>query len=159
MRARLRSWLAALARRSRLESDMDEELRFHLEARADDLARAGVPRAEAERRARLEFGNVEGYKEHCREARGLRWPDERRQDLRFAFRSFRRNPGFAAVAVVTLALGIGANAALFTLVESVLLRPLAYRDPARLVMVYSVGSFGPFGMERWRIRITSSCAR
>ena len=146
-RARLRSWLGALARRARLESALDEELRFHLEAHADDLARAGMPRAAAERRARLEFGNVEGYKERCREARGLRWPDELRQDLRFAFRSFRRNPGFATVAVVTLALGIGANAAMFTLVESVLLRPLPYRDPARLVMLYSVGSFGPFS---WR---------
>ncbi|PYQ07172.1 MAG: hypothetical protein DMF82_04415 [Acidobacteria bacterium] len=75
----LRSFLASLGRRSRLERDMDAELRFHREARASDLERAGLPRAEAERRARLEFGSVEGYKEGCREARGLRWPDELRR--------------------------------------------------------------------------------
>jgi len=126
---------------------MDAELRFHLEARADDLARGGMPRAEAERRARLEFGGMEGWKEECRQARGLRWPDELRQDLRFALRGLRRNPGFAAVAVLTLALGIGVNTAMITVAESVLRRPLPYRDPARLVMVYSIGSFGPFS---WR---------
>lgn len=144
---RLRSFLASLARRSRLERDMDEELRFHVEARAADLARSGVPPAEADRRARIEFGNVEGYKEGCREERGLRWPDELRQDLRFAFRALRRNPGFAVVAVSTIALGIGVNTAMLTVAESVLRRPLPYRDPSRLVMVYSVGSFGPFS---WR---------
>jgi len=146
-RARLRSFLASLTNRSRLERDLDEELRFHLEARTEDLARAGMPRAEAARRARLEFGGVEAYKEGCREARGLRWLDEARQDLRFALRGLRRNPGFAAVAVLTLALGIGVNTAMLTVAESVLRRPLPYRDPARLVMVHSVGSFGPFS---WR---------
>ena len=144
---RLRSFLASLGGRSRLEHDMDEELRFHLEARAEDLFRAGVPRAEAERRARIEFGSMEGCKERCREERGLRWPDELRQDLRFALRGLRRNPGFAVVAVLTLALGIGVNTAMLTVAESVLRRPLPYRDPARLVMLYSVGSFGPFS---WR---------
>ena len=146
-RARFRSFLASLGHRARLEREMDAELRFHLEARASDLERAGLPRAEAKRRARLEFGSVEGYKEDCREARGLRWPDELRQDLRFALRGLRRNPGFAAVAVLTLALGIGVNTAMLTVAESVLRRPLPYRDPARLVMVYSIGSFGPFS---WR---------
>jgi putative ABC transport system permease protein len=146
-RARLRSFLASLTNRSRLEGDIDEELRFHLEARTEDLARAGMPRAEAERQARLEFGGVEAYKEDCREARGLRGLDEVRQDLRFALRGLRRNPGFAAVAVLTLALGIGVNTAMLTVAESVLRRPLPYRDRGRLVMVHTVGSFGPFS---WR---------
>jgi putative ABC transport system permease protein len=146
-KARLRSLLSALRDRSGLERDIHDELRFHLEARAEDLARSGMPRAEAERQARLEFGSVERYEEDCREARGLRWPDELRQDLRFAIRGLRRNPGFAAVAVLTLALGIGVDTAMLTVAESVLRRPLPYRDPSRLVMVHSVGSFGPFS---WR---------
>jgi putative ABC transport system permease protein len=144
MRARLRSLLNALFRRSRYESELDEELRFHLETRAEQLERSGLGRAEAERRARLELGAVESAKDRCREARGLRWPDEIRQDLRFAFRGFRRNPAFTAVAVLTLALGVGVNAAVFTVVQSVLIRPLPYSEPERVVMVYTVGSFGPF---------------
>jgi hypothetical protein len=92
MRARVRSLLEALFHRSGLEQRMDSELRTHIEAYTHDLIRSGVPRAEAERRARVEFGGMEAVKEECREARGLRWPDELRQNLRYAFRALWKAP-------------------------------------------------------------------
>lgn len=133
MLKRLQLLWRALSRRSTLECDMDDELRFHLESRAADLVRAGLPAHEAARRARLEFGAVEGYKERCREARGLRLFDELRADLRYASRILRASPVFALASIVTLALGIGANTAIFSAVKAVLLNQLPYRDPGRLV--------------------------
>lgn len=135
MRVRIRSISEALFQRSRLEQGMDEELRAHIEAHTEDLIRSGVPRVEAERRARLEFGGLEAVKEDCREARGLRWPDELRQNVRYAFRVLRKAPGFTAAAVLSLAIGIGANTAIFSVISAALIRPLPYTDPGRLVAV------------------------
>lgn len=146
--SRLRSWMRATLFRSRMECEMDSELRFHLEAYAEDLIRSGVPRQEAMRRARLEFGSLEGAKEECREARGATFIETLLEDLRYGVRTMLRAPGFTAIAVVALALGIGANAAIFSVVNAVLLRPLAYKDSARLVTILMNGS-GPVAVANY----------
>jgi ABC-type antimicrobial peptide transport system, permease component len=118
-----------------MESEMDAELRFHIEARAEDLMQKGLSRTEAMRRARIEFGGMDQAREECREARRVGLMENFIQDLKFGVRMLRKNPGFTAVAVLTLALGIGANAAIFTVINTVLLRPLAVRHPEELVAV------------------------
>jgi putative ABC transport system permease protein len=127
-----------------MESEMDAELRFHIETRAEDLVRSGVAQKEAMRRARLEFGAVERVKEEGREARGVNFLDELRRDFHYGARVLRKSPGFALVAVITLALGIGATTAIFSVVNAVLLRPLAIEDPNRVVFLeeYWQGSPG-----------------
>ncbi len=126
--------------RSTMEREIDDELRSHLEHRTDALMRSGLTREEAARRARLEFGAVEACKDRLRDERGWRVGDELRNDARYAWRMLRRNPAFAFVAIATLAIGIGTNAAIFTIVNGVLLRPLPYPDPDRLVMLYESSS-------------------
>lgn len=115
---------------------MDAELRFHIEAYAEDLMRGGVRRQEALRRARLEFGGAERVKEECREARGVVFLESLLQDLRFGLRTLRKSPGFTAVAVLTLALGIGVNTSIFTLLNALLLRPLAVPEAQRVLALF-----------------------
>ena len=127
--ARLRSLGQGLRARGRIESEMDEEIRFHLDCRAADLVRAGMAPEEAARRARVEFGGVEGIKEERRAARGLRLLDEARGDFRYALRSYRRTPGLAAIVIATLAVVVGLGGLGFALVEALLLRPLPVPAP------------------------------
>ena len=134
--SRIRSWLGATLRRSRMESEMDAELRFHVEAHAEDLMRSGVARHEAMRRARLEFGGIERVKEEGREARGVRFLESLAQDLRYGARTLRKSPGFTAVAVFTLALGIAATTVMFSVVYNLLFDPFPYQGADRLVIIH-----------------------
>jgi predicted permease len=115
-----------------MEREMEQELRFHIESYAADLMKQGVPREEAMRRARIEFGGLEMHKEECRASLGLRIWDELFGDLRYALRMMKQSPGFTAVAVLSLALGIGANTAIFTLAKAVLMKTMAVPHSERL---------------------------
>jgi predicted permease len=120
----LRFRIVSLFRRSRVNAEMEEELRSHIQHRADDLERSGLPRAEAERRARIEFGGYQKFKEQCRETVGIHFLETVLQDLRLALHRMGKSPGFTAVAVGTLALAIGANAVVFSVMNGLILRPL-----------------------------------
>jgi predicted permease len=125
-----------------MESEMDTELRFHMEAYAADLVRSGVAPAEAMRRARVEFGGIDRAKEECREARGVHFLETLAQDVRYGVRTLRKSPGFTVLAVLTLALGIGSATAIFSVVYGVLLRPLPYADSNRIMAVFEVNPKG-----------------
>lgn len=127
------TWWKRLWRRQQMEEQLDKELRFHVEQHAADLMAQGLGRGEAWRQAKLELGGPERVKEDCRDARGTRWLEDLWQDFRYAIRTMRQKLGFTAVTLGTLGLGIGATTIMFTLIDGVLLKPLPYRQPDRLV--------------------------
>ena len=144
----LRSWMRAVLHRGDLEDRMKTEMETHLALYEADLRRGGLSADEARKRARAEFGASEARKDECREALGLRIIDELRGDVRYAFRLLRRSPAFTIVALSSLGLGIGANTAIFTLVDTVLMKTLPVDDPKTLFFVdnsggKSGGSSGP----------------
>jgi predicted permease len=129
-------WLRVPRWRPRSEEQLEKELQFHVEQHTADLIARGFPPDEARRQARLGIGGPEQVKEECRDVRRTRWLDDLLQDIRYAFRSLRQRPGFAAVILGTLALGTGATTVMFTVVNGVLLKPLAFPEPERLVRLH-----------------------
>ncbi len=138
--------LRALLRRDAVESELDEELRLHLEREAAKYERSGSTPEEARRRARVALGGVEQVKEDCRDVRGTRWIEDLAQDLRYGIRQLRFNPGFAAVAVCSLALGVGANTAIFQLVNAIRLRTLPIERPWELAEIRIAGGNKGMGL-------------
>jgi predicted permease len=139
----------------RKEEQLDKELRFHLEQHAADLMARGCSPEEARRQARLALGGPEQVKESCRDARRARWIEDLWQDFRYALRTLRQKPGFAAVALLTLALGCGATTVMFTVINGVLLKPLPYAQPDRLVAMQEQTNWSTQWGNLWRFSYPS----
>ncbi|MGO9232442.1 MAG: ADOP family duplicated permease [Bryobacteraceae bacterium] len=132
--------LRELIRTTRLDGELDEEVGLHLQLMEEEYRRGGMSETEARAAAQREFGGVAHAKEAYRDHRGFPWIESFAKDFRYALRGLRRSPGFAAAAVVSLALGIGANTAVFSIIDTILLRPLPYRDPGQLVRLFETES-------------------
>jgi len=135
-------WLRSVGRRQTLERGLDEEIRFHVDQQTEKYARAGLTPAEARRQALIRFGGVERTREHARDEIRPALVDDTARDIRYAVRMLQRSPGFTAAALVTLALGIGATSAIFGIVRTVMLEPLPYRQPDRIVTIWETNRGG-----------------
>src|SRR6266478_5663967 len=144
-------------RRGNLESDLDRELRYHFDRRVNDLVQSGLPQWEAQRQATLELGGLTQVREEVRDVWLTRWLRDFAYDLRFSARSFLRSPSFTATAVLSLALGIGATTAIYSLVDQVVLCALPVREPERLVLIdwkgyqATVNAFGSYNLMSYPI--------
>jgi putative ABC transport system permease protein len=137
MAGKLKAVLRALLRKSEIERELNEELRYHIEQQTEQNIRLGMNPEEARFAARKAFGGVEQAKERSRDARGARWIEDFLQDLRYGARILIKNPGFTTIAVITLALGIGANTAIFSVLNAVLINPFPYPAGNRLTTLYN----------------------
>jgi len=146
----LRLLLRSLFRRRRVEQDLDDELSFHLAMEASQQSRRGFADIDAERRARRSLGGYQQVKEACRDALRMGWLDTLARDVRYALRSFRRSPTFTLVALLSLAIGVGANCAAFTWADALLLRPLPVPHPSDVMTVGSSLSGGGALGDVWR---------
>src|SRR4030095_14257573 len=140
MLSKLRMRLRALLCKSEMERELDEELRHHIERQAEQNVRLGMTPEEARYAAQKAFGGVEQAKDQSRDARGVRWIEEFLQDIRFGARMLLNKPGFTLIAVITLALGVGANSVIFSFFNGILLRPLPFQKPERLVLLDEIAT-------------------
>ena len=150
--------LRSILRPRQVEQDLDDEIQYHLEQQVHELTAKGIDPEEAWRAVRRNFGRVDLAKEECRDARGVHFIDTLRQDTRYACRTLRRNPGFALVAILTLALGIGVNSAVFSLVDGILLARLPYSSPDSLVSVNGTYPNGAFAAMREEVATLDAAA-
>jgi predicted permease len=145
------NWWQRLFGSQQLEQELDKELRFHFEQQVAANMRTGMTEEQARRATRLTFGGLNQVKEDCRESRGTLWVSSVAQDLRFTLRTLRRDRAFTLVAVLILALAIGANIAVFSVVDTILLRPLPFRDPQRLVWIAGNNGTGALSDTTFRV--------
>src|SRR6516165_5531359 len=130
--------LRSLFRRTQVDQELDDELRDHLEQATEEYVAKGMTQEEARRRARLDLGGIEQTKEKCRDARRVNWMQDLAQDLRYGLRILRKSPAFTSVAILTLALGIGATTAIFSALNPILFAPLPYPRAGQVMMIWDV---------------------